>query len=242
MKKMKNLTVVALTVAGALFIARYSSGAAGSQPTPTPTAETKADAKNVGIMIFNGLFITEFAAPFDVYKHTGDKMNVFTVGFTKDPIKTYEGVVLQPDFSMKDAPKIDIFVVPSGLESQAKDLENKDYMAFVAKTAQSATYATSHCWGAFTLAGAGCLKGLDCTTFPSSIDDLQKKFPDVKTHKDARFIVSGKFVTSNGGLAAFEAATYVVEHVLGKEAADKVADGLVFTKENRANSAGPAAH
>ena len=200
----------------------------------------RGEVKNVGILLFDGLFITEFVAPFDVYKHVGDRMNVFTVGQSKQPIKTYEGVVLQPDYAMDDAPAIDILVVPSGANSTSTDLENKTMVSFVRKTAEKSQFATSHCWGAFTLAGAGVLDGRECTTFPSSIDDLQKKFSSTKTRKDQRFVVSGNVVTSNGGLAAFEAALYVVEQLYGKETADKVADGMVFAKQNRAYSIDPA--
>ena len=236
---MKKSTVLAFAAASAILVAGASFAASSSSAAPA-SAAVRVEPKNVGILLFEGVFITEFAAPFDVYKHTGDKMNVFTVGLTKDPIKTYEGVTLQSDYATKDAPKIDVLVVPSGIDSTSKDLENKDLIGFVQKAAATATYVTSHCWGAFTLAGAGCLKGRECTTFPSSIDDLQKKFANCKTRKDARFVVSDKFITSNGGLAAFEAATYVVEHLFGKETADKVSDGLVFAKQNRAYSIDPA--
>ena len=52
------------------------------------SAPSVPEAKNVGILIFDGLFITEFVAPFDVYKHVGDRMNVFTVGLTSDPMRS----------------------------------------------------------------------------------------------------------------------------------------------------------
>src|SRR5688500_3549430 len=74
--------------------------------TPTAAAvEIKEGAHNVGILLFDDLFITEFVAPFDIYKHVGDKMNVFTVSPTQDAIRTYEGVVLQADFSFANAPR-----------------------------------------------------------------------------------------------------------------------------------------
>ena len=53
-----------------------------------------------------------------------------------------------------------------------------------------------------------------------------------------RFVVEGIVITSNGGLAAFEAALYVVERLLGREEADKIAAGLVFGPENLTFSRG----
>ena len=237
---MKFLLTFALVLSAIAPIACQSTGSSGSvKPAPAPVA-LNPKATNVGILIFDGLFITEFTAPFDVYKHVGDKMNVFTVGLTRDSIKTYEGVVLQPDYGFNEAPRIDVLVVPSGLQSTGKDLENKDLIGFVKRNAQSAKYVTSHCWGAFTLAQAGCLTGRECTTFPTSIDDLQTKFPDLKTRKDSRFVVSDKFITSNGGVAAFEAALHVVVSLYGKETADKVAAGMVFAGQNRTYSMEPS--
>src|SRR5438046_1386892 len=96
-----------------------------------------------------------------------------------------------------------------------------------------ARFVTSHCWGAFTLARAGCLDEREATTFPTSIGDLGKKFPKVKAVSGKRFVLSGKVVTSNGGLAAYEASLYVVEQLFGKETADSVASGFVFAPENR---------
>jgi transcriptional regulator GlxA family with amidase domain len=206
---------------------------------PPPNPALHKDAKNVGIVLMDGLFITEFAAPFDVYKHVGDKLNVFTVAQTSNPITTYEGVVLHPDYTFDNAPKIDVLVVPSGAGSTSTDLKNHKLIGFVKHNAQSAQFVTSHCWGAFTLAEAGCLDGRECTTFPTSIDDLQKAFPNVKTRKDERFVVSEKYITSNGGVAAFEAALHVVESMYGKETADKVAAGMVFSAQNRTYAAEP---
>ena len=112
-------------------------------------------------------------------------------------------------------------------------------MAFVKERAAKAEFGTSHCWGAFTLSATGMLDGKSCTTFPTSIDDLQKQFPKAQTQKDARFVVTGNIITSNGGVAAYEAALYVVEKLFGKETADKVAAGLVMAPQNRQYSQDP---
>jgi len=233
----RSLLLLSLLVTTVLAACQVTTphGSAAVRDTSAP----KADVKNVGILIFDGLFITEFAAPFDTYKHVGKDLNVFTVAPKKDTITTYEGVKLQPDYGMGSEPKIDVLVVPSGIHSIDSDLENAAFIGWIQKTAKSAEYVTSHCWGAFSLAKTGLLDGRDCTTFPASIDDLQAKFPKLKTHKDRRFVVADKIITSNGGLAAFEAALYVVEHLYGKEVADKVASGLVFAGQNRGYAVDP---
>lgn len=201
--------------------------------------ELKPNAENVGIVVFDGLFITELTAPFDVYKHTGDEMNVFTVGRSMAPYQTYCGLALVPDYSFENCPRIDVLVVPSGIHSVDEDLEDDAFIAFIRERAKQATWVTSHCWGAFSLAQAGVLEGRSCMTFPTSIDQLQAAYPKVRTRKDSRFVVDGNLVTSGGGLAAYEAAVWIVEQMYGAELAQKVADGMVFADQNRAYSAEP---
>lgn len=218
-------------------LAACNSPAAHGAAIPA-AAPVQHAPRNVGILIFDGVFVTEFSAPFDTYKHVGKDMNVFTVA-PKSAITTYEGVKIQPDYAFGSEPKIDVLVVPSGIHSVDTDLDNAAFIGWIQKTAGTAEYVTSHCWGAFSLAKAGLLDGRECTTFPTSIDDLQKKFPQTKTRKDQRFVVAGKTITSNGGLAAYEAALYLVEKLYGKETADKVSSGLVFAEQNRRYAADP---
>ncbi|HAF77527.1 MAG TPA: glutamine amidotransferase, partial [Maribacter sp.] len=86
---------------------------------------------NVAFLIMNGTFNTEFTAPFDIFQHTkfrkGIKaMNTFTVANTLEPITTFEGVRILPDFdyTKDDLPKIDILVVPSAEHSMDSDLKD----------------------------------------------------------------------------------------------------------------------
>jgi transcriptional regulator GlxA family with amidase domain len=189
-------------------------------------------AKNVGILVFDDLFITEFVAPFDIYKHAGKKLNVFSVSPRPGPIRTYEGVVFEADFHFGDAPKIDVLVVPSGNGSLTTDLQDPALLAFVRERAAAAEWVTSHCWGAFTLGAAGLLDGREATTFPTSVADLGARFPALQAQAGPRFVVSGNVVTSSGGLAAFEASLFVIERLFGTETADSIAAGLVFAPEN----------
>lgn len=235
-------------IAAAALAALVTQGCCGGGEPPPERAPAPAAAaartrpalepgvKNVGIVVFDELFITELVAPFDIYKHAGKKLNVFTIAPKAGPVRTYEGIVFEPDFTFADAPKVDVLVVPSGNRSTGGDLEDQAFMGWVKRAAGEAEWVTSHCWGAFTLAGCGLLDGKEATTFPTSVADLGKKFPAVKTRADTRFVVAGKVVTSSGGLAAFEAALFVVEKLLGKEEADKIAAGLVFAPENVTNS------
>jgi transcriptional regulator GlxA family with amidase domain len=219
-----------ITIAAAAAVLA-STSAHAADPAP----------KTVGIFVPKKLFITEATAPYDVYKHTGKRMNVYLIAETMDPVETYEGVKLAPDYTLETAPKIDVLVVPSGLGSMDKDLENKRIVDWIKTRAATAEYVTSHCWGAFALGAAGLLDGREVTTFPGeAFEKLPKLFPKIKrVVKDHRFVRDGNVITSNGGLAAFEASLYVVEQLFGKEEADKVAKGMVFNADSRSGAQRP---
>src|SRR6185436_6306366 len=106
--------LVTALVAAAL-VACQSTNHHPSTSAVQASAPLHAAQKNVGILIFDGLFITEYSAPFDTYKHVGKEVNVFTVAPKKGSITTYEGVTLQPDYAFGHEPKIDVLVVPSGI-------------------------------------------------------------------------------------------------------------------------------
>ena len=190
---------------------------------------------NVAFLIMNGTFNTEFTAPFDIFQHTkfreGIKaMNTFTVANTLEPITTFEGVRILPDFdyTKDDLPKIDILVVPSAEHSMDRDLKDEVMINFIKQIDKSALYMTSHCDGAFPLAKAGILDSVASTTFPSDIENYKAMFPNLDIKDNVLFVHDGKYITSAGGAKSFEAALYLCEILYGKDIAKSLAKGLVI--------------
>ena len=197
--------------------------------------EILPDRYNVAFLIMDGTFNTELTAPFDIFQHTKFRknikaMNTFTVANTLEPITTFEGMRLLPDFdyTKDDLPPIDILVIPSAEHHLDTDLKDTVMLDFVRKVDSTALFMTSHCDGAFVLAKADVLKGKSSTTFPSDIDTYKKMFPDLKVADSVLFVHDGKYITSAGGAKSFEAALYLCEHLYGKEVTDALAKGLVI--------------
>lgn len=194
-----------------------------------PKKKLASGAKNVGMIIFDGLSIGEWSAPFDVWTHVkGGRVNVFNITEDGKPITTSTGVQLQADYSFANAPKIDVLVVPSGKGSSHADLENTARINFVKARGKKADWITSFCGGAFTLGMAGFLDGKRATTYPGYMKQMTEMFPTTTVDRQARIAVDGNVVTTQGGIAAFEAALYVVESYFGKEYADNVANTMIY--------------
>ena len=197
--------------------------------------ELKPNRYNVAFLIMDGVFNTELTAPYDIFQHTIFRdsikaMNTFMVANTLEPITSFEGIRLLPDFNYlsDDLPKIDILVVPSAEHHLDTDLENTEMISFVQRAAKEASFVTSHCDGAFVLAKAGLLDGIESTTFPSDIPAYRERFPQLKVHEDVLFVHDGKYITSAGGAKSFEAALYLCEHLYGEKVAKRLAKGLVI--------------
>lgn len=202
---------------------------------PIKQPNLEADRYNVAFLIMDGVYNTELTAPFDIFQHTIFRdsikaMNVFLVANTLEPVTSFEGIRLLPDYNYltDELPKIDILVVPSAEHHLDTDLEDEAMIKFVQKADQEAQFITSHCDGAFVLAKAGILDGIESTTFPSDIDAYREMFPDLTVHENVLFVHDGKYITSAGGAKSFEAALYLCEYLYGAEIARRLAKGLVI--------------
>ncbi|WP_353778245.1 DJ-1/PfpI family protein [Winogradskyella sp. 3972H.M.0a.05] len=200
-----------------------------------PKPELVDGRYNVAFLIMDGVYNTELTAPFDIFQHTIFRenikaMNTFTVAKTSDPVRTFEGMYLLPDFNYTtdSIPKIDILVVPSAEHHLDTDLEDEVMINFVKEVDKEAQFITSHCDGAFVLAKAGLLNNSVSTTFPSDIDAMKEMFPNLDIRKDVLFVHDGKYITSAGGAKSFEAALYLCEFLYGKDIAQSLAGGLVI--------------
>ncbi|MEM9000969.1 MAG: DJ-1/PfpI family protein [Bacteroidota bacterium] len=234
MRYILNFFLVFVVVTACQF-EKKAQIAEGQGATNRKFPSLEPERYNVAFLIMDGTYNTEFTAPFDIFQHTqyrqGIKaMNTFTVANTLDPITTFEGVRILPDFDYTEdsIPQIDILVVPSAEHHLDTDLDDTIMLGFVKKVAKEARFVTSHCDGAFVLAKAGLLDSVTSTTFPSDIAKYKTMFPHLKVKDSVLFVHDGKYITSAGGAKSFEAALYLCEYLYGKEIAASLAKGLVI--------------
>ena len=189
---------------------------------------------NVAFLMVDGVYNSELIAPFDIFQHTifhtEPGMKVFTIAPSMDPVRTFEGLRLLPDYSFmnNDYPEIDVLIVPSAEHSMDTDLENTDLINFVSETGKKADYVVSLCDGAFVLAKAGLVDGKESTTFPSDIARYKETFPQLKVHEGVSFVHDDNVLTSAGGAKSYDVSLYLVHLLYGKKTAIGVGKGLVI--------------
>ncbi len=225
-----------------------SDGSPAAQLPPESTAKPEAAAAwkridplielpqdrrlNVGFLIVDGVYNTDLTSPFDIFHHVRfhapPGMEVFTVSPEGKPVTTFEGLVIEADYSFETAPEIEILVVPSAEHSMDSDLENQMMMDWVRDVGGRASYLLSLCDGAFVLAAAGLLDGLAVTTFPGDQDRFAEMFPHLDLRRGVSFVHDGKAVTSQGGARSFDPSMYLADHLYGEKAAQGIGRGMVI--------------
>ena len=123
---------------------------------------------SIAFLVVDGVYNTELTAPLDVLQHVrfhseDDWPETFLVSPDGGPVTSFEGMVITPDHSFSTAPPIDVLVVPSAEHSMDTDLENRVLMDWVRDTGKNAKFIVSLCDGAFVLAKAGLLDGVQAT-------------------------------------------------------------------------------
>jgi transcriptional regulator GlxA family with amidase domain len=193
---------------------------------------------NVGFLALHHVYNSELMAPYDVFHHTKfhtkPGMRVFSVSLDGKPVETFEGLKLQTDYSISNAPTIDVLVIPSAEHNMDTDLDNGDLRKWIRSTAEKAKYVVTLCDGAFMLANTELLNGKKATTFPTDVAQFRKLFPDVNTLENYSFVHDGKFLTSQGGAKSYDVAMYLVDLLYGEKVAAGVGRGLVLPWKNPA--------
>ena len=180
-------------------------------------AAAAAETRNVAIVIYPGVELLDFAGPGEVFSAAGDgAFDVFTVAATAEPLTSQRFVKIAPDYSIDNAPRPDIIVLPGGNVGSVQN--DPKMMAWLRRSAEKAEITMSVCNGAIALAQAGLLDGLKATTHWGALSRL-REFGKITVVPDERFTDNGRIVTTQGVSAGIDGALHVVERLLGPEEA-----------------------
>lgn len=179
----------------------------------------KDERKRVAILIFNGVQIIDYTAPYEIFGQA--RFNVFTVAEKAEAIKTAMGMSVNPAYDFEDHPKPDILLVPGGGVDGV--VNSPRSIKWIQDNAEEAEYVLSVCNGALILAKAGLLEGISATTFYGLLDELKRMAPNTEVVNDKRFVDNGKIITSAGLSAGIDASLHLVSKILGKGRAQNLA-------------------
>jgi putative intracellular protease/amidase len=197
--------------------------------TATPT-KSSMPPRNLAILIFDGVQIIDYTGPYETFGHTysndGQAFNIYTVSEKTNAITTSMGMSVNPKFSFENAPKPDVLLVPGG--DVRAQVGSPTVVKWVQDAANNAEIVMSVCNGAFILAKAGLLDGMEATTTSGLIPLLRQEAPKVKVVDDRRFVDNGHIITTAGLSSGIDGALHVIERLYGRGTAQMAALGMEY--------------
>lgn len=237
MKKI-YLTVTLLVLLGAVDL-NQSACAQASKPAAQASEQPqrKTPQRNLAILVFDGVQIIDYTGPFETFGHVwndeGPVFNIYTVAEKSGPITTAMGMSVNPKYTFENAPKPDVLLVPGG--GVNKHLDNANIIKWLQEKSKDAEITLSVCNGAFFLAKAGLLDGMEATTTFGLINKLREDAPKVKVVDDRRFVDNGKIITAAGLSSGIDGALHVIERLYGKGTAEQAALGMEYNWDPNSN-------
>jgi transcriptional regulator GlxA family with amidase domain len=183
--------------------------------------------RTVGILIFPDVEVLDFCGPFEVFSVArkpgmddpdSPLFHAVTIAESRQTIACIGGLLVEPHYSIHDAPPLDILVVPGGRGTRRERL-NRNLVDWIAARDRNVEITASVCTGALLLAEAGLLDGHRATTHWSMIEWMRDQYRGVRMLDDVRSLDEGHIVTSAGISAGIDMCLHLVHRLEGAETA-----------------------
>ena len=188
---------------------------------------------NIAVVLFDGAEELDWAGPWEVFAAwrdgwPDDELDVYTVGWSLEPVVCAKGVRVLPDYTWETAPAPDVVVWPGGRGTRPM-IGDEKIRQQVRSLAESTKVMASVCTGSLVFADAGLLDGRSATTHWGSLDRLAEL--GAIADPDARFVDHGDVITSAGVSAGIDMALYLVAQLHSRERAVEVRRYIQYDPE-----------
>jgi transcriptional regulator GlxA family with amidase domain len=177
-----------------------------------------------GLLIFEGAEELDFTGPWEVFTASAmlrDQADrAVLIAERPGPVRCNKGMRVLADHTFDDHPPLDVLLVPGGMGTR-REVSNPVVIDWIRAISATVTWTTSVCTGALLLHEAGPARGRRVATHHSFEDTLQDR-GDITVVRDARYVVDGNLVTSQGVSAGIDMALWLVGRIHGREHARAV--------------------
>ncbi len=178
----------------------------------------------VYILLGTGFEEVEALAPCDLLRRAG--IDTKLVGLNGGLITGGHGIRVQTDCALPDVRLEDMqmLVIPGGLGGVASVRACDEAMQLLRQAHQAGKYIAAICAAPTILAELGIADGHLCTCYPS----MQDQMGSAILLQDAEAVQDGKLITGTSAGTAIAFALQLITALRGKEAAEEVAQGIVY--------------
>jgi transcriptional regulator GlxA family with amidase domain len=188
--------------------------------------------RDVLIVLFDRVQCLDVTGPLEVFTHANYRVR--TASMSGVMVRSSSGLRMVPDQDLRSAGPADLLLVPGGPGARESD---PGLVAWLRRHARESKRLASVCTGTFLLAEAGLLDGRRVTTHWGHAGTLATRFPALDVDPEPIFIKDGNVITSAGVTAGIDLALALVEEDQGRDAALRIARGLVVFLRRPGNQA-----
>jgi cyclohexyl-isocyanide hydratase len=168
----------------------------------------------IGLVFYPGMTSLDIIGPQQVFSGLPG-VQIHRIWKTLDPVKTDDGMMVLPDTTFDNCPRLDIICIGGGI-GQAAVEDDPELLAFLQKQGSNAKFITSVCGGSQFLAKAGLLEGYRAATHWAARPQLAALGVEVGTE---RVVIDRNRITGGGVTAGIDFGLTLASILYGEEVA-----------------------
>jgi cyclohexyl-isocyanide hydratase len=168
----------------------------------------------IGLVFYPGMTSLDIIGPQQVFSGLPG-VKIHRVWKTLDPVKTDDGMMVLPDTTFDNCPRLDIICIGGGIEQAAVE-DDPELLAFLRNQGSTAKFVTSVCGGSQFLAKAGLLEGYRAATHWAARPQLAALGVEVGTE---RVVIDRNRITGGGVTAGIDFGLTIASILYGEEIA-----------------------
>ncbi|WP_093802706.1 DJ-1/PfpI family protein [Streptomyces sp. Wb2n-11] len=184
-----------------------------------------------GILLFDTAEELDFAGPWEVLTTSSALRDgadeAVLIAERPGPVRCSKGMRVLPDHTLDDHPPLDVLLVPGGSGARETEPDNPRVTSWIARISAQGAWIAGVCTGAFLLHAAGPARGRRVATHWQYEEALEAR-GDVTVVRDARYVVDGRLLTSQGVSAGIDSALWLVGHLHGRDHARAVRRAIQY--------------
>lgn len=189
--------------------------------------------QHLGIFIFEGVEVLDFAGPFEVFSVASQlsgyqKLKVFTFGAEQSLIRTVNGLQVIPDYSLENLPSCDFIVIPGG-DGSKRVIQKPPVLDLLKSNIDQTNWTMSVCSGSRILGKLGYLDNSPFCTHHSAFESMKDVTKNGVPKPELRFIQSSERIYTAAGISAgIDLSLFLVEQTFGLDLARQTAEYMEY--------------
>lgn len=185
--------------------------------------------KNISILVYEDAILSAISGALEILNGTNRYLKekgqpeVFEITLVGERLKNIQ-LLLPAQFichkTLSEINQTDLIIVPAFYGNPDHVLKkNRPLIEWIIAMRSKGVEVASLCLGSYFLAEAGLLRGRRCTSHWRAIEDMQHRYPNIKTIPEAVVTDHNGIYTSGGAFLSLNLMLYLVEKFCGRETA-----------------------